>query len=92
MKEEIKPDSKDTNIRRKLLTGIGILSLFQLFKMRGFFYKKNNSAVVECAPVDEKKTMKLLSQDGQLVEVDIANIKALQQKVSNKELQEWVKR
>ena len=34
--------------------------------------------------------MKLLSQDGQLVEVDVSRIKSLQKKISDQELQNWI--
>jgi maltodextrin utilization protein YvdJ len=57
----------------------------------GFFSKKKN--IIACAPLaDEKKTMKFLTQDGQLVEVDISKINSLKEKASNKEMQQWVKR
>lgn len=76
--------------RRKLLAGIGLLSLLSIFKF-GLLGKSKN--VISCAPPpDEKKTMKVLTQDGQLVEVDISRIAARAPKVSNKELQEWVKK
>ena len=73
--------------RRKLLAGIGTLSLFSLLKT-GLFSKKN--ANIPCAPEEKKQTMRVLSQDGQLVEVDISRIKLLQKKISDKDLQEWV--
>ncbi len=76
--------------RRKLLAGIGLLSLLSIFKF-GLLGKSKN--VISCAPPpEEKKTMKVLTQDGQLVEVDISRIAARAPKVSNKELQEWVKK
>jgi len=40
----------------------------------------------------ERKTVKMLSQDGKLVEVDIAAIPSQKKKVSNKELQNWIKK
>jgi hypothetical protein len=75
--------------RRKLLAGIGILSLLSFLKIGSLGAKRK---VVSCAPPEEKKTIKLLSQDGTLVEVDVSKIKRLDRKVSNKELQEWIKR
>jgi len=45
-----------------------------------------------CSRTKRKKTMKFLTQDGQLVEVDISKITSTKDKASNKEMQEWVKR
>jgi maltodextrin utilization protein YvdJ len=86
--KEMAPSTMKT--RRKLLAGIGLLSLLSIFKF-GLLGKSKN--VISCAPPpDEKKTMKVLTQDGQLVEVDISKIATRASKVSNKELQEWVKK
>jgi hypothetical protein len=82
--------SKEQKTRRSVLMGIGIMSIFSFLTM-GFFSKKKN--IIACAPpAEEKKTMKFLTQDGQLVEVDISNINSLKEKASNKEMQQWVKR
>ena len=75
--------------RRKWLAGIGLLSLFPLFRS-SIFSKKN--PVISCAPPDEKKeTMKLLSQDGKLMEVDISKISQTKHKISDLELKSWIK-
>ena len=80
----------ETKTRRNVLIGISLLSLFSFFTF-GFFSKNRN--IISCAPpLVEKETMKFLSQDGQLVEVDISKITALREKASNQELQDWVKR
>jgi hypothetical protein len=85
--ESIPPEIKS---RRKILTGIGLLSFFPLFKS-GLFTKKNPA--IDCVPPpDEKKTMKVLSRDGQLVEVDISKIKRIQGKISDEELQNWIRK
>ena len=76
--------------RRKLLAGIGVLSVFSLWKATGLFFKKKQ--VIACAPPAERKTMKVLSQDGRLVEVDISKIKILKGKISDQELQDWIKK
>jgi hypothetical protein len=80
---------KDTNMRRKLLAGLGALSLFPVLKF-GFFAKKKD--VISCAPEAKQQTMKMLTQDGRLVEVDLSKIKGTKEKISNKQLQDWVKR
>ena len=87
--KEIESGSGDLKTRRKLLAGIGLLSLFPLWKT-GLFGKKKS--VISCAPPEVKETMKVLSQDGQLVEVDMSKIKSFQGKISMEDLQKWVKR
>ena len=76
--------------RRKLLAGIGLLSFFSLFRS-GLFSKKN--PVIDCAPpLEEKKTMKVLSQDGRLVEVDVSKINRVKEKISDEELKNWIRK
>ncbi|HWB24042.1 MAG TPA: hypothetical protein VG738_01120 [Chitinophagaceae bacterium] len=77
------------SVRRKVLAAIGILSLVSLFKMNIFSKKK---PVIECGPEAENKTMKLLSRDGRLVEVDASKIKLVRKKISNEDLQNWIKK
>jgi hypothetical protein len=87
--ESIRPDIK---VRRKLLAGagVGLLSLLSIFKFR-LFPKRN--PVVSCAPPPEKnKTVKFLSQDGRLVEVDVSGIKQTQGKISDEELKNWIRK
>lgn len=80
---------KETNTRRKLLAGLGALSLFPILKF-GFLAKKKD--VISCAPETKNQTMKMLTQDGRLVEVDMSKIKGAKEKISNKQLQDWVKK
>lgn len=40
----------------------------------------------------ENQTVKMLTQDGKLVEVDIASIPSKKKKISNTELQNWIKK
>ncbi len=90
MNEELlKETGKNVKTRRKALTGIGILSVFSLLKLI-FFGKKNDA--ISCAPSVQPTTVKMLSQDGKLVEVDIAYLGKSPQKISDKELQEWIKK
>ena len=83
----VKPEVKT---RRKLLAGIGVLSIFSMWKATGLFLKKKK--VISCAPPEEIKTIKVLSQDGKLVEVDISKIKLLKGKISDQELRDWIKK
>jgi len=81
--------STEQNKRRKLLLGIGLLSLFPILKL-GLFSKKNK--IISCSPINQKGTMKLLTQDGRLVEVDVSKIKSSKETISHEELLTWVKR
>lgn len=80
----------EVKTRRKLLAGIGLFSLFSLWKTTGLFSKKKE--IISCTPPADSQTMKVLSQDGRLVEIDISNIKSRKGKVSDQELRDWVKK
>ena len=83
------PTEKDT--RRKLLFGISLLSLFPLLKFGNLFNKRKD--VISCAPEATTKTVRMLTEDGRLVEVDIANIAgAAKEKISHEDLLTWVKK
>jgi hypothetical protein len=75
--------------RRKFLYGLGLLSLFPLLKLR-FFNKPKET--INCAIPQTAHVQKLLTEDGQLVEVDMSRINAVKGKITDKELQEWVKK
>jgi hypothetical protein len=66
--------------RRKLVSWLGVLSLFT---MAGAIFNpwKNK----------KPKTVKMLTQDGNLVEIDASYLAADRKKISDKELQTWVK-
>jgi hypothetical protein len=90
--KEMEATGPDVKVRRKLLAGagIGLLSLFSFFKS-GLFSKKTPD--ISCAPPpDKKETIRVLSQDGRLVEVDISKIKRLKEKISDEELKHWIKK
>jgi len=82
---DIDPTHKEENSRRKLIAGLGVLSLFPIAKLATSFKKKE---VIACAP--EIKTVKFLTQDGTLVEVDVTKINGGKEKISNQQLQSWV--
>jgi hypothetical protein len=88
MKQEHSIDRSVKN-RRKLLAGLGILSIFPILRI--FNFRKAPERIA-CSPSDAKETKKLLTQDGQLVEVDMSQIKLLQKKISNEELQQWIRK
>jgi len=79
------PTQNQDNSRRKLIAGLGVLSLFPIAKLATSF---KNKEVIACAP--EIKTVKFLTQDGTLVEVDVSKINGGKEKISNQALQNWV--
>jgi len=83
----INSDTKQISTRRKLIAGLGVLSFFPVFSL-GWFNKKKE--VISCAPEQNIKTIKFLTQDCTLVEVDASKINGSKAKISNKELQSWV--
>ena len=78
--------------RRKFVWGVGILSAFAAIGAATglpFFGKKNTGPV---KAEGKNKTVKMLTEDGRLVEIDEALISSAKKKISNTELQQWVKK
>lgn len=50
------------------------------------------SAIKFLNPGQKKETVKMLTQDGKLVEVDIAAIPKKKKKITDKELQNWIRK
>jgi hypothetical protein len=67
--------------RRKLVSWLGVFSLFTA--VGAFFLPKKNK---------KTGTIKMLTQDGKLVEIDASLLAENSKKISNKELQNWVKK
>jgi hypothetical protein len=74
--------------RRKFVLGLGIISLFGALGIKF----PSRKTIIACAPSHEKKTVKMLTQDGRLVEMDIQHVKTKGKKISNDELKSWVKK
>lgn len=81
-------DNEGSAGRRKLLAGIGILALIALRIKRPFVKK----GIIACAPPADKKTIRVLSQDGRLMEIDAGSVRGTGKKISDTELQAWVRR
>ena len=86
MKEKI-TGAGEVKTRKSVLAGLGILSFFSILRLIPI---RKAPEKIACGPSNPKETMKLLSQDGQLVEVDVSRIKSLQKKISDQELQNWI--
>ena len=69
-------ENKNQSRRRFILWGVASSAVF--------------SAVKFILPSRKKETVKMLTQDGKLVEVDIAALSKIKKRISNKELQNWI--
>jgi hypothetical protein len=78
--------------RRKFVWGLGILSVITAFGSftRLPIYGKKNRLLNN--PGAKGKTVKMLTQDGRLVEIDQSFLAAKGKKVSDAELQHWIKK
>ena len=81
-------ENKKNSSRRKFVLGLGILSIFGALTRQSTAKK----LIVSCGPVSEKKTVKMLTQDGKLVEIDESMIKGQGKKITDVGLQSWVKK
>jgi len=81
-----------TPSRRKFVWGIGVFSMFAAIAalIKPPFLRKRD--VIACKPESKKRMIKMLSQNGTLVEFDESLIKANRKKISNSELQDWIKK
>lgn len=84
--------------RRKILAAGGLLSLVALAKFWGvgrmgrlFGGGAKRPTAINCVPAGKSNTVKLLAQDGRLVEVDLSRSTVLKKKISSEELRTWVK-
>lgn len=80
MQQSPKPETR----KKFLLWGIAAFSSLALFKFSSGKKKK--------LPEPNNETVKMLSQDGKLVEIDKKLIAAQGKKVTNEELQQWIKK
>ncbi len=76
--------------RRKFVLGFGVLSLLAAI---GFnFPRKTGKTIVSCGPPQDKKTVKMLTEDGKLVEIDASKLRGHGKKISDEELKSFVKK
>ncbi|HEV2354024.1 MAG TPA: hypothetical protein VGR89_07265 [Puia sp.] len=78
--------------RRRMLARLGLLSFFALVagSVRLPHARKRN--VTDCTPAKNTRMIKMLAEDGTLVEVDASRISSPGRKVSDAELQGWIKK
>jgi hypothetical protein len=77
-------NTKAPSRKKFLLWGAALLSSFTVFKFISGNKKKPNE------PANE--TVKMLTQDGKLVEIDKKLLASSGKKISDEELQKWVKK
>ena len=78
---------KETGIRSRkkfLLWGAAALSSFTIFKFFSGRKQEQKQA--------DSDTVKMLTQDGKLVEIDREFLAGAGHKISNEELQQWIKK
>ncbi|MBS1666273.1 MAG: hypothetical protein JST58_02750 [Bacteroidetes bacterium] len=80
----------ETPTRRKILYGVGILSILAAISTFLRFPIAAKKNAIACKP--ESKKIKMLSQDGRLVEIDESLLTQNKRKISDKELQHWIKK
>jgi nicotinic acid mononucleotide adenylyltransferase len=92
MSNTLEPIQKESPSRRKFVLSVAVLSAFAavLAAVRIPFPGKKNK--IACAPESKKKMVKMLTQDGRLVEIDEALLNANRKKITNTELQHWIKK
>jgi hypothetical protein len=74
--------------RRKFVLGFGVLSLLAAIGITS----SPKKTILSCGPTHKKKTVKMLTQDGKLVEIDEDKLIHQRKKITDEELQSWVKK
>ncbi|HVZ57471.1 MAG TPA: hypothetical protein VG870_12475 [Chitinophagaceae bacterium] len=76
-------DNQPTPVSRKrfMLGGLGLLAGLSLLRFLGISRTR-----------ERPRTVRMLSQDGQLVEVDVSRLPAGKRKATNRDLQHWIRR
>jgi hypothetical protein len=72
--------------KKFLLWGAALLSGITISK---YFVTAKKSAAISCG---KKTTVKMLTQDGSLVEVDKQILASTGKKITNEEMQQWIKK
>lgn len=84
-------NEKNIPSRRKFVAGFGVLSILAAVGIT-FAPKKTAKTILSCSPPDNKKMVKMLTQDGKLVEIDENKLVGQRKKITDEELKSWVKK
>jgi hypothetical protein len=87
-----KPVPESSPSRRKFVWGLGILSLFAAIGSAAKFPFSGIRKVSGPKPICKNTTVKMLTQDGRIVEIDATFIASNSKKITNTELQNWIKK
>jgi hypothetical protein len=77
--------------RRKFVWGVAALSFFTALSALTGIHFPGKRKVISCKPEGKKKMVRMLTQDGKLVEIDESLITGSGKRISNIELQNWIK-
>jgi hypothetical protein len=77
--------------RRKFVLRIGAWSFLAAIAASIKLPVPMRKNIIACEPGNQSKKIKMLTQDGKLVEVDESLISANRKKITNRELQHWIK-
>ena len=78
--------------RRRFVWAVGFLSIFTAISAVAGFRLPRKKDILRCGPETAKKTIKMLTQDGKLVEIDASLLTAASKKITDGELQQWIKK
>ena len=83
---------KEALSRRKVVRGIGVLTLLSVIVAAIKLPIPRKKNMIACQPDAKNKKVKMLTEDGRLVEIDGSLLASNKKKISNKELQQWIKK
>jgi hypothetical protein len=85
-------NQKEFPARRRFLAGIGVLSAFAFIAAAVRIPGSRKRNIIGCVPEKKTKMVRMLAEDGSLVEIDANLIQTRGKKVSDTELQRWIKK
>ncbi|HTQ65069.1 MAG TPA: hypothetical protein VMI12_09735 [Puia sp.] len=88
--ESEKEFSKSADQGRKFVLFFGLISFFAAIAAALKIPLSQKKDVIACIPEDKRKKIKMLTQDGSLVEIDDHLIPANRRKITDTELQNWI--
>lgn len=88
-----KPSQSKNSTRRSFVWGVSLFSFFSAIAVAiGFKPLSSPRNVISCAPESSTKKIKMLTEDGRLVEIDATHVPSNRKQITNPELQHWIKK
>ena len=78
-------NAKEDPSRRKFVLGFGVVSLLAALGIT-LTPRKISTKILACGPMQPRKTEKLLTQDGVLVEIEVDKLTNERKKITDEEL------